>query len=147
MCAIVDANVRDQVFGDAQSPAGKHFLDWLTPERGGRLIVGGRLLQELSGLQKFQRWLRVSIKLGVAKIIPDDRVNSEATNLENRGVCQSNDAHVVALAMIGGARILFSEDLTLRGDFRRIIHGQIYDTRNSVEVTARHRRLLRRPCN
>ena len=75
MCAIVDANVRDQVFGDAPSPAGKHFLDWLTPERGGRLIVGGKLLEELSGLQKFLPWLRVSVKFGVAKIIPDDRVN------------------------------------------------------------------------
>ena len=148
MCAIVDANVRDQVFGDAQSPAGKHFLDWLTPERGGRLIVGGRLLQELSGLQKFQRWLRVSIKLGVAKIIPDDRVNSETTNLENRGVCQSNDAHVVALAMIGGARLLFTNDRFLQGDFKQNIQdGKIYTTRLRDTVTSTHRRLLRQRCD
>ena len=148
MCAIVDANVRDQVFGDAQSPAGKHFLDWLTPERGGRLIVGGRLLQELSGLQKFQRWLRVSIKLSVAKIVPDDRVNSATTDLENRGVCKSNDAHVVALAMIGGARLLFTNDRFLQGDFKQNIQdGKIYTTRLRDTVTSTHRRLLRQRCD
>ena len=34
MCAIVDANVRDEVFGNAASPAGKFFLDWLTSGKG-----------------------------------------------------------------------------------------------------------------
>ena len=148
MCAIVDANVRDQVFGDAQSPAGKHFLDWLTPERGGRLIVGGKLLEELSGLQKFLPWLRVSVKLGVAKIVPDDRVNSATTDLENRGVCKSIDAHVVALAMIGGARLLFTNDRFLQGDFKQNIqNGKIYTTRLGETVTSTHRRLLRQRCD
>ena len=148
MCAIVDANVRDQVFGDAPSPAGKHFLDWLTPKRGGRLIVGGKLLEELSGLQKFLPWLRVSAKFGVAKIIPDDRVNSATTDLENRGVCKSNDAHVVALAMIGGARLLFTNDRLLQGDFRRnISDGKIYTTKFKETITKTHRGLLRQRCD
>ena len=148
MCAIVDANVRDQVFGDAPSPAGKHFLDWLTPERGGRLIVGGKLLEELSGLQKFLPWLRVSVKFGVAKIIPDDRVASATTDLEDRGVCKSNDAHVVALAMIGGARLLFTNDRFLQGDFKQNIQdGKIYTTRLRDTVTSTHRRLLRQRCD
>ena len=148
MCAIVDANVRDQVFGDAPSPAGKHFLDWLTPERGGRLIVGGKLLKELGGFEKFRRWLRVSVKLGVAKIVPDDRVNSATTDLENRGVCKSNDAHVVALAMIGGARLLFTNDRFLQGDFKQNIQdGKIYTTRLRDTVTSTHRRLLRQRCD
>ena len=146
MCAIVDANVSSQVFGDTLSPAGQHFLNWLTPSRGGKLILGGKLLEELSVLRTFPLWLRVARESGVAKIIPDDRVNAETTDLENQGVCQSNDAHVIALAMIGGARILFTNYLTLRRDFRRIIHGQIYDTRNSVNVTSSHWNLLRRPC-
>ena len=108
--------------------------------------MGGKLLEELSVLRTFPLWLRVARESGVAKIIPDDRVNSETTDLENRGDCQSNDTHVIALALLGGARILFTNDLTLRRDFRRIIHGQIYDTRNSVNVTSSHRNLLRRPC-
>ena len=147
MCAIVDANVLDQVFGDAPSPAGKHFLDWLTPKRGGRLIVGGKLLIELNKSSKFQKWFQEAAISGRAKRFPDDRVSSETTDLENRGVCQSNDAHVIALALLGGARILFTNDLTLRRDFRHIVHGDIYDTRSSVDVTRRHRSLLRRPCS
>ena len=148
MCAIIDANVRDQVFGDAVTDAGKYFLDWLSPKRGGKLIVGGKLLQELGGLKNFQRWLRVSIKLGVAKVIPDDRVSSETTDLENRGVCKSNDAHVIALAMAGSARLLFTNDGLLQGDFRRnISDGKIYTTKFKETITKTHRGLLRQRCD
>ncbi len=46
MCAIVDANVVDEVFGEKRPPAGEKFFDWLTVGNG-RLVVGGRLLEEL----------------------------------------------------------------------------------------------------
>ena len=147
MCAIVDANVSSQVFGDVPSPAGRHFLDWLTPGRGGKLILGGKLLEELGVLRKFQLWLQTARESGTAKIFEGEPLRSRIEYLEVRGLCNSNDTHVIALAQLGGARILFTEDLTLRSDFRRIIHGEIYDTRNSANVTSTHRRLLRRPCN
>lgn len=112
------------------------------------MIVGGRLLQELSGLQKFQRWLGVSVKIGVAKIIPDDRVASETTDLENRGACRSNDAHVIALAIVGHARLLFTNDSALQRDFRdNVSGGRIYTTIRDQAVTSTHRRLLRQRCD
>ena len=46
MCAIVDTNVAHEVFGDASTPAGKGFFDWLSSP-GGQLVVGGRLRAEL----------------------------------------------------------------------------------------------------
>ena len=52
MCAIVDSSARDEVFGGAKSPAGEFFLTWLTKGKG-RLIVGGKLRDELSGSQNF----------------------------------------------------------------------------------------------
>lgn len=46
MCAIVDANVAHEVFGDSPPPAAEKFFEWL--ERGSRrLVVGGKLLKEL----------------------------------------------------------------------------------------------------
>ena len=46
MCAIVDANVVSEVFGSNLSPAGEKFFDWLN-KGSGRLVVGGKLLEEL----------------------------------------------------------------------------------------------------
>ena len=71
----------------------------------------------------------------------------DAVNPVDSGLALANRMRDQARRQLGGARILFTEDLTLRGDFRRIIHGDIYDTRNSSNVTTRHRSLLRRPCN
>ncbi len=54
MCAIVDANVVHEVFSSSSCPAGAKFLDWVN--RGsGRLVAGGKLLQELeSGSPDFR---------------------------------------------------------------------------------------------
>ena len=54
MCAIVDANVANEVFGPNQSEAGKKFYDWINAATG-RLVVGGKLLAELEeGSPKFR---------------------------------------------------------------------------------------------
>lgn len=47
MEAIVDNSARDEVFGSADSPAGKYFLTRLNKGKI-RLVVGGKLLRELS---------------------------------------------------------------------------------------------------
>ena len=47
MCAIVDNNVVNEVFGGGPPEAGKQFRRWLG-SRNGRLVVGGRLLEELT---------------------------------------------------------------------------------------------------
>ena len=37
--------------------------------------------------------------------------------LQDAGACQSNDLHVLALAQVSGARLLYSNDLSLHQDF------------------------------
>lgn len=85
MCAIVDANIRDQVFGDAQSDAGKFFLDWLLKPNGGTLALGGKLRQELSDDGRNRNFMRVYGQLrldGRVKDIPNEQVDVETSNLE-----------------------------------------------------------------
>ena len=60
------------------------------------------------------------------------------------GVCKSNDLHVLALALVSGARLLYTNDTALIDDFgnRDIVarpRGKIYTT---AQVTDAHRRLL-----
>ena len=151
MCAIVDANVRDEVFGEAASPAGKFFLDWLTTGRG-KLVVGGKLREELADNQNFKLWLSQAVQAGRARILDDGKVDSVTSDVLAESVCQSNDPHVIALARVSGVRLLYTNDGQLQQDFKTIIQeGVIYTTRlNKETVTRTHKSLLgtrRRICD
>ena len=149
MCAIVDNNVRDQVFGaNSQSPAGRFFLEWLSSGRG-KLVVGGGLLRELNEYNDFKRWLRTALGRNIAVTVDDVAVDAETTIIQQNGVCESDDEHVIALARVSGARLLFTNDGDLQDDFKNpgIINnprGVIYTTLRGVDVTRTHRALLRR---
>lgn len=143
MCVIIDADAAHQVFGDSKSEAGEFLLNRLSPRI--KLAVGGELLDELEQIGGFSRWLRAARRTGHARLISDDDVNSESDALRAQGSCLSNDHHVLALAKISGARLLFTNDNALQDDFRnrRIIggtQGRIYTTTSqSTEVSATHR--------
>ena len=146
MCAIVDANVAHQVFGDARPPAGERFFDWLSSPRG-QLVVGGKLRMELSRDLRFRRWLTSAIRYGRARSIIDDEVDSREQGLHRTGICKSDDEHVLALALVSGARLLYTNDPALIDDFgnREIVaipRGKIYTTARNAGVTDAHRRLL-----
>ena len=163
MCAIVDANVRDQVFGDAESEAGKFFLDWLFKPNGGTLALGGRLRSELSDCGRNHSFLRAFNQLrltGRVKDIADEVVDTETEILKASRICRSNDAHVLALARVSGARLLYTNDQYLQDDFNNPqivndprgsvfttldISGRPYATQwDAGMVTDAHRELLER---
>ena len=148
MCAILDNNVRHEVFGDSQTEAGKFFLDWLD-KKDGMLVVGGKLLQELSGYSNFVQWLQQALLSNRARRISDQEVNNETENLREQRICQSNDEHVLGLARVSGARLLFTNDQALTNDFknRNIIpgvRGRVYTTLKTKDIRRSHRDLLRR---
>ena len=140
MCAIVDANVVHQVFGDNRPPAGKYFADWLT--RGNKLVAGGKLLRELSRDERFIKWFRTALRTGRAIEIDDDTIAIETARLEQQQGWESNDHHIIALANLSHARLLFTNDEDLHADFHRV-HGRSYSTRVHTEINAVHRSLLR----
>ena len=149
MCAIVDANVAHEVFGANQTPAGKRFYDWIN-EGQGRLIIGGKLTSELNKASaKFAQWAKQALLFGRVQSANDDEVDSKTRALITEGICISNDAHVLSLAQVSGARLLFSNDGDLHTDFRNktLINnprGQIFSTRMSGDLTSSHKRLLAR---
>ena len=146
MCGIVDANVAHEVFGDNRPPAGRHFFDWLASPRG-RLVVGGELRRELSRDHRFVRWLGTATRIGRARMMTDEDVDARTNELRRRDVCASDDEHVLALALVSGARLIYTNDAALIADFknREIVsnpRGKVYTTTVNDEVTPAHRRLL-----
>ena len=122
------------------------FFNWIN-SGGGRLIGGGKLLEELARRDNFQRWWQQAVLAGLATRVEDDAVNAETIRLSDRRACKSNDAHVVALALVGGARLLYTNDRKLQRDFkdRKLIDGppgKVYSTRVSGNFTRGKQELL-----
>ena len=149
MCAIVDNDVGGEVFGDNPPEAAGYFLNWLNNANGAKLAIGGKLRDELCQNRKILAWLSNALLRGRALSFDDERVNNETESLRERNICRSNDVHVLALAKISGARLLYTKDIDLEADFkdRRIIdgvRGRVYTTRRFTHVTDAQKRLLRR---
>ncbi len=148
MCAIVDANVSGEVFGLNRPPAGKRFFDWINTGKG-RLVVGGRLSKELSGVGRFSEWAREAMLAERLRVVDEEKVSGATENLQSRGACRSDDEHVVALAQVSGARLLYSNDGELQEDFKdpQLIsnpRGKVYSTRKSKDISPAHEALLSR---
>ncbi len=119
MCAILDVNVVNEVFVVDGSDAGRQFFKWINQGRG-RLVLGGKLTYELTKASEiFRKWAKTARLSGKIRIVLDDVVNQRESHLTNEGQCQSNDPHVIALAQVSGARLLYTNDKTLQQDFKR----------------------------
>ena len=149
MCAIVDASAVFEVFGRRQTEAGRQFRDWLDSGRG-QLVVGGKVLEELTQNGNFNRWfLEARRSGGSVRQLPAETVLEQETHID-RGLMRSNDQHVVALALVSGARLLYANDKLLQHDFtnRQVVsgvEGRIYTSRPDGRFTDHHQALLQTP--
>ncbi len=150
MCAIIDANVMYEVFGNEHHEAGLQFRRWIYSGRG-RLVVGGRLTTELSRASvKFRHWISAAQFQGMISRKSDDIVNQRELDLTDEGRCQSDDPHIIALAQVSGVRLLYFNDKALQQDFKNkdLINsprGKIYTTNEGREkFSSGHKELLAR---
>lgn len=144
MCAIIDANIAHEVFGENRPPAGVAFRRWV--ESRGRLVWGGRLRIELGRNHTFRDWARGAVLSGRLHSERDDLVDQRTGELKRRRAYDSDDPHILALAQISGARFFYSNDRPLHGDFKdpALVDppGTIYSTVRGGAFGARKRRLL-----
>ena len=154
MCAIIDVNVVHELWDRGGTEAGQEFR--LAVERGRvPLVVGGSALEdELSGAgERLRRWLQELRLSGRLTQHPenDKVVDETASQLRSlprgSGTCRSNDHHIVALAIVSGARLLYTNDRALTGDFKdkRLIdnpRGKVYSTTGTTSYDQGKKRLL-----
>jgi hypothetical protein len=140
MCLIVDANLAGLVFGSPPHPDFVPVLDWLQ-ERDGCLVVGGHLATELERMERARKFVLELRRAGIARQVPADDVTQQDAEVVATGLCESNDTHVVALAMASGARTLCTHDKALQRDFRN--PTLVASPRGSVYQRPEHGRLLR----
>ena len=149
MCAIVDANVTHEVFGPTPSDAGSRFFDWIQSGKG-RLISGGRNLRELEQCSDgYREWVNEAISSGALTIKNEEAIDTRERQLKSSNLLASDDPHVLALAQLSGARLLYSNDKDLQEDFTnsKLIgspRGKVYTTKKTKALTNVHRQLLGR---
>jgi hypothetical protein len=139
MCLIVDTNLAAVIFS---VPPDKDFLpiiDWLmSSKKDGKLVVGGKLAHELSRVNAVRRFVKALQQAGRVRIIPSGSTEVEAEQIND--LCESNDAHIIALARVSGARILCSHDEDLHKDFTN--PSLIANPRGHIYQNSKHSHLL-----
>lgn len=117
MCLIIDTNVVTRML-DGEDPTGRIVLRWLL-QRGGLLAEGGLLSQELNRAGTATSTLRLLRQAGrVFDAGTHDPAAFQAALDRYSALCRSNDAHVLAVAHVSGARTLATNDQALTEDFK-----------------------------
>ncbi len=111
------------------------------------MVVGGKLRAELGMIGSFCEWQKQAVLAGRIKNENDAVVNERARELTRRNVCSSNDQHVIALANVSGARLLYTNDGDLQKDFKnhKLIkkpRGKIYSAQAQADFGRVHGDLL-----
>ena len=147
MCAILDANAVHEVFGRKRPEAGEQFFEWINAGRG-RLVAGGKLFKELTaGSEKFRRWSKEAVAAGRMRLENEDRINKRTESLRRTGQYTSDDPHIIAIAQVSNARLLYSNDKDLQQDFKAKTlidspRGKIYSTLRRNDFSSVHKQLL-----
>ena len=136
MCIIVDTNKLAEFFKIPASEDAAPVRRWLH-DRGALVFgVGGRF-GEIGG--RIQRQLRDLVQAGRARPVPAAELDQDMRDLEAAGQLRSNDPHILALARVSGARLLYTADQALIADFK---NKRIVDPRGKVYSGAGNARLL-----
>src|SRR5262245_28756278 len=101
MCIIVDANVAARLCTNPLPPDAEAVVRWID-DRGGVVVHGGRLTEELIANNHVRRLLLTLARAGRARQLASGEVDAEADRIANLGVCVSDDPHVIAVAKISG---------------------------------------------
>jgi len=142
VCVIIDTQLLHQVFRNVH-PNYSDVNRFLSQNKI-QLVYGGKLKREYVRLGWFRRLLLRLDQQGSARKVDDVKVDSESVQVSNKGLCISNDPHIVALARISGARILCSMDIDLIEDFGN--KELIDDPRGKFYKNSSHNHLLRKYC-
>lgn len=149
MCAIIDINTAIELLGERVPEPARRFLDAIEGKRQ-KLVVGGtKYSEELDRNSEIKKFIKMCLSKGYARQVRNRDVDELSAAITQQNSCTSDDEHIIALAQISGARLLYSNDKRLGEDFknRTLVQGtkgRIYSTRMTSKFTNSHKNLLRR---
>lgn len=133
MCIILDANLFGK-FDDPHNEDMQPVHRWLSKQYGKVVYSDTESLRNewKKGGSRLLERLRQD---GSLKLV--SRTDVEKMERALAGKIESDDPHIVALALVAAVRVLVSNARALHRDFKNIVGGSIYQTKS-------HTRLLKR---
>jgi hypothetical protein len=133
VCVIIDANRVSATFGSPPCKDAVPILDWIA-RGGGKLVYGGGLASEYAKVQSAFHFVNELRRAGRAFELRKDEVHAEGQLVTAKFDLKSDDPHILAIARLSGARVLFSQDKNLHHDFRNSAivakpRGRVYKSR------------------
>ena len=127
MCLILDAN-KYGAFINPKDEDMEPIRKWINSK--GRIVYSPteELQEELGKSGNIRKQFFKYREAGKMKIVCHEMVRSEQHKLQN---LQSDDSHIIALAIVAEASLLVSGDKKLHKDFKKYVKGgHIYQTKN-----------------
>lgn len=153
MCAILDANIVGELFASDRHAVAGAFFRWMKGR--GRLVVGGQQWREVRKNTVARSWMLQGLAAGRVRRVETSEIEARARDVARDPARTSDDPHVIALAAVSGARLLYSNDLALQQDFKNESltgppRGRVYTSLPAPggsgprALTGAHKALLRR---
>ncbi len=143
MCIIIDANMAHKLGNPRhQRPpdaAARQVLNRLIGYSGLKLALGGKLAKEVLQLRVMQELVNELEKTGRVYKYDNKAIRERTKILIDAEACKSDDQHVIALAQVSRARLLYSQDRKLCLDFTNsalIAHpvGRVYQRKADAHL-------------
>jgi hypothetical protein len=141
MCLIIDVNF----LSAADEADKKPVMDWLFSDKIiGKMAIGGKLTEELELFEKGFGLMRQLERRGRLNKPDKQMVYKKTQDLIEKKCCKSNDQHIIALAILSGARLLcLKQDDDLEDDFTnikliRFPKGKVYKRQEHKDLLSRY---------
>lgn len=133
MCVILDANMFGE-FKDQSNEDMQPVWNWLENKNGKIAYTNTRKFDEeweRGGVTDLIKLLKQAEKL---KEVPAPDVEQKENEL--RGKIESDDPHIIALAIVADVKVLVSSDQTLHQDFknRNLVGGRVYQNEKHAHL-------------
>ncbi len=121
MCIIVDANLQSR-FMNKEDCGMKPVHDWIK-KNGSKIAHSYTPKFRKETIESFKKELIILHQGGRLKLIAPKEVQKQQKNLTN---LQSDDPHIIALALAAKVKVLITNDRNLEKDFKQHVGGKIY---------------------
>ena len=126
MCAILDANCYG-IFRNPNNEDMRPVRKWLDNKNGKIIYSNAKKFKREWEKGGMDRWIKERQRAGLLKLAPPG-VQEKANEL--KGKMRSDDAHIIALALVAEIKLLVSHDNKLIGDFKKhVTQGKVYKTK------------------
>lgn len=133
MCVILDANMFGE-FKDQSNEDMQPVWNWLENKNGKIAYTNTKKFDEeweRGGVTDLIKILKQAEKL---KEVPAPNVQEKENEL--RGQIESDDPHIIALAIVADVKVLISNDQDLHQDFknRNLVGGKVYQNKKHARL-------------